>query len=652
MSIKQRPARRGHHTRSAAAALATATAALAVGAGTADAGTMRHWSCKTGGGTATSAAGWSGAVGSWNFSTASQNCAGGGPLQLDATPQLNVSTNQGPMTWTYQAPPNTTVANATLLWAGQLSGSDYSASVGITVNRDSTAYDGDHVMDNCQWFMGCAGQPLAWRTYAVNADRVLVGIACGGSNGAYCNTGDRGHVQIYSAAIDLVDNSSPTTTGAVSGSLLASRTLQGNESLVIPLSDTGVGVADVEVKIDGTPAIARTPVDANGGNCVPIEGGYRAPVPCKLAATANLSVPTNVVADGAHSVTATVWDAAGNTTVINQKVTIDNVPAPSIKTPPANSRSDANNPAIQGDARPGSLLTAVDGVWTDATAQLARQWQVADTPDGPWSDIPAAVASTYRPSALQAGKYLRLVVTATSKEGSGTASSVARSVDSASGGSLALLSANNGSGGDPSTGKLVPSKARKKATVRFKKTVRVAGKLVDAAGKPIAGGQIDVYETIAGAARVKVASITSDSKGRYSWSPATRSNRVVDLAYSRQKGSDNYQSTQSLQVFVRAGVHIKLKRKRIGSFGTGIITGRVLVDGFPASGVRVEAFAIGRRKHQSGGTVRTDGNGRFRWKYRYDRVAHGTVALYFKVHRDPAMPALDGRSNIVRQRIG
>ena len=222
-----------------------------------------------------------------------------------------------------------------------------------------------------------------------------------------------------------------------------------------------------------------------------------------------------------------------------------------------------------------------------------------------------------------------------------------------SGGSLALLSANNGAGGDPSTGKLVPSKARTKATVGFKKTLRIAGKLVDAAGTPIAGGQIDVFETIApGGARTKIASITSDAKGRYSWTPATRSNRLEELAYSRQKGSDNYQSTQSLQVFVRAGVHIKLKRKRIASRGTGIITGRVIVDGFPASGVRVEAFAIGTRGNHSGGTVKTDSSGRFRWKYRYDRVAHGTVALFFKVHRDPAMPALDGRSNVVRQRIG
>ena len=169
----------------------------------------------------------------------------------------------------------------------------------------------------------------------------------------------------------------------------------------------------------------------------------------------------------------------------------------------------------------------------------------------------------------------------------------------------------------------------------------------------VAGGQIDVFETIApGGARTKIASITSDAKGRYSWTPATRSNRLEEPAHSRQKGSHNYQSTQSLQVFVRAGVHIKLKRKRIASRGTGIITGRVIVDGFPASGVRVEAFAISTRGNHSGGTVKTDSSGRFRWKYRYDRVAHGTVALFFKVHRDHAMPALDGRSNVVRQRIG
>ncbi|MDQ8046308.1 MAG: hypothetical protein AAGC46_09960, partial [Solirubrobacteraceae bacterium] len=615
------------------------------------------WSCKTAGGTPTTSTGWTSSLGAWNYSNASQNCTGGGPLQLDATPQMNVPTNQPGMLWQYQAPPNTTISTASLLWAGQQSGSDYSATVGITVNRDSTAYDGDHVLDNCQWFAGCAGEPLATRTYNVNADRLLVGIGCGGSDGASCQGGDRAHVQIYSAGIDLVDNSAPQV-GTMSGSLFANRSLQGNESLIVPVSDVGVGVADIAVSIDGTPAINRQPVDTNGNLCVPIEGGYRAPVPCKLNVTANLSVPTNVVADGQHTITGTVWDAAGNATpFLSQKVTIDNVPPPAIKpsTATATNVPNPNAPRIDGDASVGALLTAFDGNWTDATAQLTRTWQVADSATGPWTDIPAAVGPTYRPNALQAGKYLRITVTAVTKEGTTAASSDARLVSQSQAGSLALtsLSANNGTGGNPATGKLVPSSKRTKATVNFKKTVHVAGKLVDATGTPIAGGQIDVFETIApSGTRTKVGTITTDSKGRYSWSPATRSNRVEELAYSRQSGSDNYQSTQSLQVFVRAGVTIKLQRKHIPSHGKGIITGRVLVDGFPASGVRVEVFAIGTHGNQSGGTVRTNGTGHFKWSYRYTRVAHGAVALFVKVHRDPDMPALDGRSNIVRQRIG
>lgn len=102
---------------------------------------------------------------------------------------------------------------------------------------------------------------------------------------------------------------------------------------------------------------------------------------------------------------------------------------------------------------------------------------------------------------------------------------------------------------------------------------------------------------------------------------------------------------------MRAGIRIKLKRRHIGPRGRGVITGRVIVDGFPADGVRVEVFAIGT-KNRSGGTVKTDGTGRFRWSYRFDRVPRGTVALFVKVLRDRDMPALESRSNIVRQHIG
>lgn len=643
------PVRRGGRR-----AVLTVTAGLAVFSGAAapaHAGTMRYWSCQTAGGVATSATGWTGVIGSWNYSNASEGCSGGGPMQLDATPQLNVPTNQGGAVWTYQAPANTTISTARVVWGGWLNGADYSASVGMTVNRDSSAYDGAHVLDNCQFFAGCSSVAAAARTYSVNADRLLIGLGCGGSDGAVCGAGDRGHLRIYSAGIDLVDDSAPSPAAAASGSALRAGTLAGGESLIVPVTDTGVGVADIEVKLDGAVVVPRANIDNNGGKCVPIEGGYKWPVPCRLAATATVTVPTAAVADGAHMLTATVWDAAGNPAVlVNQKVTTDNVPPPAIKSS-TSSGTNSNLPRIDGVPAVGAQLTGFDGAWTDVSAQITREWQSSDSVNGPWAAITGAVATTYRPSALMSGKYLRLAVTATSKEGTGTATSTPVFVDPQSGGNLDLLSANNGAGGDPSSGRLVPAKKRTRATVGFKHAVRVAGKLLDAAGKPIGGGSIDVYETVAGGARAKVATITSDARGRYSWSPSTRSNRLVELQYSRQKGSDQYQSGQSLQVLVRAGVSAKLARRHIPAQGRGVLRGRVLVDGFPTDGVWVEIRTTVRGHDQVIGTARTDAAGRFRWSHKF-AAKFGYVPLRVRVRGDRNMPALPSTSRTVRLLIG
>jgi hypothetical protein len=632
---------------------AIAAAAAGATAPSASAGTYRVFTCKTPAGTPTSTDGWrqegfNAGPGQWD----DDSCASGGLLRtfMSGDSAWTGNTWKG---WSWNAPANTSIAGASVryTYASNAGGDTGGAGLGWWMFRNSTDYTGANVVATCHAYAGFGDS----RGTAGIGESSSFGIATGclGNPTGWCAAGHRIEAQIDGATVDLRDAADPNVTSSA-GTLLEPRTLTGTESLSWTGTDAGSGLWESEVKIGPTVVVPRSTVDGNGGRCSVLEGGFGWPVPCKLSASQNLSIDTTTVPDGTYPLTATVWDAANNaSTIASKRITIDNIPAPAIKPAPSSDNTKINDPRVEGEARVGALLTAFDGNWTDASAQLTRVWQQADSVDGPWTTVPASVGPTYRPNALMAGKFVRISVTAVSKEGTTTVSSAARAIEQASGGSLALLTANNGTGGDPATGKLVPSKKRTKAKVAFKKTVKVAGKLVDAAGTPISGAQIDAFETVApSGARSKVGTVTTDSRGRYSWAPATRSNRVVDLAYSRQKGSDNYQSTQSLQVLVRAGISIKLKRPRIRARGTGVLTGRVVVDGLPTTGIRVEIHSRGARGRDLViGTAKTDGNGRFKWSHRFD-ASYGFVPLSVKVLSDRDMPALGSRSRQVRLLIG
>jgi 5-hydroxyisourate hydrolase-like protein (transthyretin family) len=645
---KQRmPVRRGG--RRAIIAL-TAAAAGVLAAAPAHAASYRVYSCKTPSGKATSTAGWSeSAFASGPGQWVGQDCANDGALHIfmsgDGWPGNTWKA------WTWTAPAGTSIANAAVRYdvSDAIAGDGPTVGPGWWLFKDGTAFDATHVVRTCISRWGCTNSN-GLVNVAGPASSFGVVAGCLGDPAGWCAGGNRFDARLFYAAIDLNDANDPTVSN-VSGTALETRSLSGSETLAWTATDQGGGIYQSEVKIGTTVVAARSTVDTNSGQCATIEGGFGAPVPCKLSASQTMSVDTTKVADGTYTLVATVWDAAGNaSTIASRRITIDNVPPPAIKPAPGDD-PDRNKPKVLGPPTVGAQLTAFDGAWTDVSAQITREWQSSDSLNGPWTTITGAVATTYRPSALMSGKYLRLAITATSKEGTGTATSTPVFVDPQSGGNLDLLSANNGAGGDPSSGRLVPAKKRTKAKVGFKRTLRVAGKLLDAAGKPIAGGSIDVYETVAGGARTKVATITSDVRGRYSWSPATRSNRLVELQYSRQKGSDQYQSGQSLQVLVRAGVNVKLARRHIPPQGRGVLRGRVLVDGFPTDGVWVEIRTTVRGRDQVIGTARTDAAGRFRWSHKF-AAKFGYVPLRVRVRGDRNMPALPSTSRTVRLLIG
>ena len=124
-------------------------------------------------------------------------------------------------------------------------------------------------------------------------------------------------------------------------------------------TDPGPGVYQVRVKVDGNQVWAQTPND-NGGKCVPTgtTAGVRvfdAFQPCPTETAVHAELHTALLADGTHTVTVEVEDAAGDvSTVYTGTVIAANHPVSPVLITPAVDRG-----ALNGDPASESAILAV-----------------------------------------------------------------------------------------------------------------------------------------------------------------------------------------------------------------------------------------------------------------------------------------------------
>jgi len=114
---------------------------------------------------------------------------------------------------------------------------------------------------------------------------------------------------------------------------------------------------------------------------------------------------------------------AGVTAVVVLRGGGDDPPSPDATMPTVVSR-----PAISGTARAGSTLTASRGSWSSAPTRFAYRWQRCDGSGGSCSAIRGATRRTYAISGADVGGRVRVVVSATNAEGSGSSRSNATRV--------------------------------------------------------------------------------------------------------------------------------------------------------------------------------------------------------------------------------
>jgi hypothetical protein len=116
------------------------------------------------------------------------------------------------------------------------------------------------------------------------------------------------------------------------------------------------------------------------------------------------------------------------------------------------------SPTISGTPQVGQTLTASPGTWTsDTTPTFGYQWSRCDAQGANCAAIAGATAQTYAVQTADAGKTLRVAVTATNPTGSGSASS-AQTAAVTQAGPEGAIKLQNGQTSIPATSVALPSR--------------------------------------------------------------------------------------------------------------------------------------------------------------------------------------------------
>ena len=263
-----------------------------------------------------------------SFVFAGDGCAGGGSLYAAIDGQVPHPYGAAGVT-TFNAPAGITIAGFTI-WRYEADGP--SQPYGSPASNLLYAPGPPSVQGLCTQSLGCSerGTP---QSPLSSANAVSVGslsgvtqiqwsAACGGGPGGECPASGgtfSSLYEVYAADIDLVDDTPPSVTG-VSGPLVSGATLSGPQSISFTASDAQSGVYGGSLIVDGHPVVSQI-LDTNGGACVSLgltadgQRSFEHAQPCKSTVSASLTLQTNELPAGQHSLQLVVEDAAGNHTI-------------------------------------------------------------------------------------------------------------------------------------------------------------------------------------------------------------------------------------------------------------------------------------------------------------------------------------------------
>lgn len=141
---------------------------------------------------------------------------------------------------------------------------------------------------------------------------IPAGAACPSTSATY---------QVFAADM-VLDDPTPPVVKSASGPLLAGGTLVGAQTVSVSATDAASGVYQGSLVVDGAPVVAQTlDANANATGCADLNvapdgrPSYVHAQPCPATASGVLTLNTDALTPGAHTLTVLVSDAAGNQTV-------------------------------------------------------------------------------------------------------------------------------------------------------------------------------------------------------------------------------------------------------------------------------------------------------------------------------------------------
>jgi len=187
---------------------------------------------------------------------------------------------------------------------------------GVALQRTTTNVPADpssgqsYVVKTAAGDLGDAGAGSAFSAPVApgTPDQLLsIAVACGAAINQHCS-GDPAGFSLSSMALTVADDSAPA---AAYGGLHSPAA--GTLHIDVPARDEGLGLRDATLTVDGQQLAQAS---YGGANCAPLAGGSGTDLAlaedCPHNGTTQLPLDTTGLADGTHSITITVSDAAGN----------------------------------------------------------------------------------------------------------------------------------------------------------------------------------------------------------------------------------------------------------------------------------------------------------------------------------------------------
>ncbi|MEZ5156943.1 MAG: carboxypeptidase-like regulatory domain-containing protein [Solirubrobacterales bacterium] len=194
---------------------------------------------------------------------------------------------------------------------------------------------------------------------------------------------------------------------------------------------------------------------------------------------------------------------------------------------------------------------------------------------------------------------------------------------------------------------------RSHAKARYGRNATATGRLVDGMGRPIAGATVDLEESYAAGSRAGTDRITArtDASGRFAVALPKGPTRAVE---ARFRGDSRYLPSAGSHAALRVRGAVTLRApRRVREGGRAVFRGRVKARGadIARGGKSLEVqVRIGKRWKTVGRSIRTDGKGRFRLRYRFVADYTRPVRYRFRalVLRERGWPYLPAHSKARR----